>query len=61
MPSPASISADGISSTAAMIGPRFSIAIERRCSVSREPLCSSELASMRQRIQANAFRILNIG
>jgi hypothetical protein len=36
------------------------MAIENRCSLSREPLCSRALASIRQRIQAKAFSILSI-
>ena len=42
-----------------MIGPSFSIASENRSSVSRAPVRSSELTSMRHRIQANARRILS--
>src|SRR6185312_6073779 len=45
--------------TAAMIGPSFSMAMEKRSTVSRAPVFSSELISMRQRSQANARRILS--
>ena len=48
------------SGRAAMIGPSFSMATEKRSSVSRAPVSSSELISIRQRSHANARRVLNI-
>ena len=44
----------------AMIGPSCSMASENRSTVSRAPVRSSEFTRMRQRIQANARRILSI-
>src|SRR5690349_21250012 len=54
MPSTKRISIDGMSTTSATIGPSFSIATEKRSSVSRDPVRSSELTSTRNRIQTNA-------
>src|ERR1051325_11253884 len=48
---------DGIIKTAAMMGPSFSIATENRSTASRAPVFSSELMSIRQRIQTNARRV----
>src|SRR5215204_5495245 len=47
----------GISSTIAMIGPSFSVATEKRSSVSRAPVRSSELTSTRQRSHRKAWKI----
>src|SRR5688500_13321889 len=53
------MSAVGTSSSVAMIGPRFSAAIDSRSRMSREPACSNELISIRHRIHAKARRILS--
>ena len=57
IPSTSSARLDGISRTSAMIGPSFSMATEKRSSVSRAPVRSSELTSTRHRIQRNARRM----
>src|ERR1043165_4943893 len=57
MPSTNSTMLDGISSTSAMIGPSFSVATEKRSSVSRALVRSSELTRTRRRIQRNARKI----
>src|SRR5262249_18544131 len=57
MPTTSSAMLDGISSTSATIGPSFSVAIEKRSSVSRLPVRSIELTSTRNRIQTNARKM----
>ena len=48
---------DGTSRTIAMIGPSFPAATEKRSSVSREPVRSSEFTSTRHRIHRNARKM----
>ena len=65
MPKPATILrmkspiAEGTNSTTAMIGPIFSMAIEKRSSAERAPVRSSELTNTRHRSHMNARRPLN--
>src|SRR5689334_6521603 len=66
MPNPAarprrnSPTLEGTKRTSVMIGPSFSVAMEKRSSVSRAPVRSSELTRVRQRSQRNARKVRSI-